>query len=119
MGWEINADSFYNIIKQFASYPKIKNLVITENGSAYHDKLVDGVVDDKERIAYFELYLAAMLRAKADGMNITGYMAWTLMDNFEWAEGYNARFGLVYNDFKTQQRIIKSSGYWWQDFLKK
>lgn len=119
MGWEVNADSFYNIIKQFGAYPKVKNLMITENGAAYLDKLVDGEVKDEERIAYFESYLAAVLKAKEEGLNITGYMAWTLMDNFEWAEGYNARFGLVYNDFKTQQRTIKSSGYWWQDFLKK
>jgi beta-glucosidase len=119
MGWEINGDSFYNIIRQFAAYPKIKNLMITENGASYPDKLIDGKVDDPERIAYFEIYLAAVLKAKSEGINITGYMAWTLLDNFEWAEGYNARFGLIYNDFKTQQRTIKSSGYWWQDFLSK
>ncbi|SER70065.1 GH1 family beta-glucosidase [Pedobacter rhizosphaerae] len=117
MGWEINADSFYNIIKQFAAYPNVKNIMITENGAAYHDKLIDNVVDDPERIHYFQLYLEAVLKAKKEGLNITGYMAWTLMDNFEWAEGYNARFGLVYNDFKTQQRTIKRSGYWWQEFL--
>ena len=65
------------------------------------------------------LYLAALLNAKNDGINITGYMAWTLMDNFEWAEGYEARFGLVYTDFKTQQRTVKKSGYWWQAFLNR
>lgn len=119
MGWEINAESFYNIIKQFAAYPNVKKIMITESGAAFHDKLVDGKVDDHERIAYFELYLTALLKAKNEGVNITGYMAWTLMDNFEWAEGYEARFGLVYNDFKTQQRTIKKSGYWWQEFLNK
>ncbi|QNK62248.1 beta-glucosidase [Pedobacter sp. PAMC26386] len=118
MGWEINGDSFYNIIKQFAAYPNVKNLVITENGAAFHDKLIGGAIDDTERIEYFRLYLLAILRAKKEGINITGYMAWTLLDNFEWAEGFNARFGLVHNDFKTQQRTIKSSGYWWQEFLK-
>ena len=118
MGWEINADSFYNIIKQFAAYPNIKEFMITENGAAFNDKLIDGKVNDDERIAYFEMYLSAMLKAKNEGVNITGYMAWTLMDNFEWAEGFEARFGLVYNDFKTQQRTIKKSGYWWQEFLK-
>lgn len=117
MGWEINANSFYNIIKQFATYPNVKEVMITENGAAFHDKLVDGKVHDAERIAYFKLYLEAMLKAKNEGINITGYMAWTLMDNFEWAEGYQARFGLIYNDFKTQQRTIKDSGYWWQEFL--
>jgi len=118
MGWEINADSFYNIVKQFASYPNIKNIMITENGAAYHDKLSNGNIVDAERIDYFKLYLAALLKAKNEGINITGYMAWTLMDNFEWAEGFNARFGLVYTDFHTQKRTIKYSGYWWQEFLK-
>ena len=119
MGWEINAESFYNIIKQFSSYQGIKNIIITENGAAYHDKLMDGHVNDVERITYFQLYLAALLRAKNDGMPVKGYMAWTLMDNFEWAEGFTARFGLIYNDFKTQERTIKDSGYWWQEFLKR
>lgn len=119
MGWEINADSFYRIIKQFAAYPQVKSILVTENGAAFHDKVIDGKIDDQQRIAYFEAYLAAMLKAKNEGVNITGYLAWTLMDNFEWAEGYQARFGLVHNDFKTQQRTIKQSGYWWQDFLSK
>lgn len=119
MGWEINANSFYNIIQQFANYPGVNNIMITENGAAFHDKLINGEVMDQERIAYFESYLAALLKAKNEGVNITGYMVWTLIDNFEWAEGYNARFGLIYNDFKTQQRTIKHSGYWWRDFLTK
>ncbi|WP_113638643.1 GH1 family beta-glucosidase [Nubsella zeaxanthinifaciens] len=119
MGWEINADSFYRIIKQFASYPQVKSIMVTENGAAFHDKVIDGKIDDRERIEYFEAYLSAMLKAKNEGINITGYLAWTLMDNFEWAEGYQARFGLVHNDFKTQQRTIKQSGYWWQQFLSK
>lgn len=118
MGWEINADSFYNIIKQFGAYPNIKNIMITENGAAYHDKFTNGKILDEERIAYFNLYLGALLKAKNDGVNITGYMAWTLLDNFEWAEGFTTRFGLVYTDFKTQKRTIKNSGYWWQEFLK-
>jgi beta-glucosidase len=118
MGWEVNENGFYNIIKQFAAYPNVKNIMITENGAAYSDKILDNHVADAERIAYFERYLKAMLLAKEEGVNITGYMAWTLIDNFEWAEGYNARFGLVHNDFKTQKRTIKASGYWWQNFLQ-
>ena len=118
MGWEVNANSFYTIIKQFAAYPQIKNLMITENGAAYRDTIAsDGHVHDQERIAYFQSYLAAVLKAKNEGINITGYMAWTLMDNFEWAEGFDKRFGLVYTDFKTQERTIKDSGYWFRDFL--
>ena len=118
MGWEVNANSFYTIIKQFATYSQIKNIMITENGAAYRDTIAsDGHVHDQERIAYFQSYLAAVLKAKNEGINITGYMAWTLMDNFEWAEGFDKRFGLVYTDFKTQERTIKDSGYWFRDFL--
>ncbi len=119
MGWEVNADGFYNIIKQFAAYPGVKNIMITENGAAYHDHLANGEIADSERIAYFELYLEALLKARNEGIPVSGYMAWTLMDNFEWAEGYQARFGLVHNDFKTQKRTIKNSGYWWKDFLNR
>ena len=120
MGWEIKADSFYNIIKQFAAYPKIKRLMITENGAAFKDTLTaDGHVHDHDRIAYFQSHLAALLKAKNEGININGYMAWTLMDNFEWAEGFDKRFGLIHTDFKTQQRTLKDSGYWFKDFLSK
>lgn len=117
MGWEVNADSFYNIIKQFAAYPNISSLMITEGGAAYTDQLSGGRIHDQERIDYFQLYLAALLKARQEGIRINGYMAWTLIDNFEWAEGFNARFGLVYNDFITQERTIKDSGHWFQQFL--
>ncbi len=118
MGWEVNPNSFYNIIKQFAAYPGIKNLMITENGAYYKDIIsTDKHIHDTERIAYFESHLTALLKLKNEGINISGYMAWTLMDNFEWAEGFQARFGLVHNNFKTQERIIKDSGYWFKDFL--
>lgn len=120
MGWEVNANSFYNIIKQFAAYPQIKQLMITENGAAYKDVISShGLIHDQERIAYFEQYLKALLKIKNEGINVTGYMAWTLMDNFEWAEGFNKRFGLVHTDFKTQERTIKDSGYWFKDFLSR
>jgi len=120
MGWEVNANSFYNIIKQFAAYPQIKQLMITENGAAYKDVISsDGLIHDQERIAYFEQYLEALLKIKNEGINVTGYMAWTLMDNFEWAEGFNKRFGLVHTDFKTQVRTVKDSGYWFKDFLSR
>lgn len=119
MGWEINPDSFVNIIRQYAAYPKIKNIMITENGAAYHDKVTEGKVHDPERISYFEAHLSALLKARQSGLNVTGYMTWTLMDNFEWAEGFNARFGLVHTDFKTQERIIKDSGHWFERFLSR
>jgi len=117
MGWEINADSFYRILKRFWLYGGVKEIIVTESGAYFKDELVNGVVDDAQRIQYFQQYLQAMQRAKQEGVNIKGYFAWTLMDNFEWAEGYKARFGLVHVDFKTQLRTIKNSGYWWRNFL--
>jgi beta-glucosidase len=117
MGWEINPQSFYRMIKRFWAYEGVKELIVTENGAAFIDKMDDGQVKDAARIAYFQLYLGALLKAKQEGVNITGYFVWTLMDNFEWAEGYHARFGLIHVDFQSQLRTIKHSGYWFRDFL--
>lgn len=117
LGWEINANSFSNIIKQFASYKQVKSIIITENGACFKDKLIDGKVNDIERINYFSSHLKALQNIAEKENKVKGYMAWTLLDNFEWAEGYTARFGLVHVDFKTQLRTIKQSGYWWRDFL--
>lgn len=119
MGWEINGESFYRLIKKFWLYGGVKEIIIAESGAAFKDELVNGEVKDDARIAYFQEYLQAMLKAKQEGVNIKGYFAWTLMDNFEWAEGYKARFGLIYVDFATQLRTIKNSGYWFRDFLQK
>jgi beta-glucosidase len=117
MGWEINPDSFYRILQRFWLYGGVKEIIVTESGAAFRDEIVNGVIDDKERIDYFQVYLRALLRAKRDGVNITGYFAWTLTDNFEWAEGYRARFGLIHTDFATQLRTIKNSGHWFRDLL--
>lgn len=118
LGWEINADSFYNMIKRFWAYNGVSQIIITENGACYKDVLENGVINDDKRIAYFQQYIRAMHKAKTEGVNIGGYFAWTLTDNFEWNEGFNARFGLVHVDFTTQLRTIKNSGYWWREFLK-
>ncbi len=117
LGWEINPDSFYRILQRFWLYGGVKEIIVTEGGAAFKDELIDGAIDDQERIDYFQVYLQALLRAKREGVNITGYFAWTLTDNFEWAEGYRARFGLIHVDFGTQLRTIKSSGYWFRDWL--
>lgn len=118
MGWEINADSFYRILKRFWLYGGVKKIIVTEGGASFKDQLVNGAVHDLKRIDYFNSYLSAMLRARKEGVNIGGYFAWTLTDNFEWTEGYLSRFGLVHVDFHTQLRTIKDSGYWFRDFLK-
>ena len=86
-------------------------LYITENGSAWYDYVTaDGKVHDPERIAYLRGHLEALHAAIADGVPLKGYFAWSLVDNFEWAEGYAKRFGLAFVDFGTQQRILKDSG---------
>ena len=117
MGWEVDPEGMYAILKQFAKYP-VKEIIITENGAAFPDQLINGRVHDLQRINFYKRYLQQILKAKQEGVNVRGYFAWTFIDNFEWAEGYRPRFGLVYNDFSTQERIVKDSGYWFRDFLK-
>lgn len=91
---------------------------ITENGMACHDTVSrDGCVHDPNRIDYLARYLSELQRAIADGVDVRGYFAWSLMDNFEWAEGYNERFGLIYVDYATQQRILKDSAYWYREVI--
>jgi beta-glucosidase len=76
-------------------------------------------VYDPERIQFFRDYLEFVLKAKSEGVPVKGYFVWSLTDNFEWSEGYEPRFGLVYVDYKTQERYIKDSGIWFRDQLKK
>ncbi|QRR04182.1 GH1 family beta-glucosidase [Dyadobacter sandarakinus] len=117
MGWEISPEGMYRIINQFSQYKAIPELIISESGAAFHDIPENGRIPDTERKEYFVQYLNAVLRAKNEGARVGGYFAWTLLDNFEWAEGYSARFGLVYVDFDTQQRTVKDSGKWFRSFL--
>ncbi|MCJ8209530.1 GH1 family beta-glucosidase [Mucilaginibacter sp. RS28] len=118
MGWEVYPPAIYQVIKKFSQYPQIKKIIITENGVAFPDEVVNGEVNDDKRIAYLQDYLAQVLKAKNEGCNVQGYFVWTLLDNFEWAEGYHPRFGLIRVDFDTLKRTVKKSGYWYRDFLK-
>lgn len=94
-------------------------IYITENGMSAHDTIsLDGRVHDPNRIDYTARHLAELEKAAADGADIAGYFHWSLMDNFEWACGYSERFGLVYVDFETQERIIKDSGYWYKNVIE-
>ena len=79
----------------------------------------DGAVHDPQRIDFVKRYLAGLQRAVDENIPVTGYLYWSIMDNFEWAEGYDKRFGLVYVDYQTQQRIPKDSFYWYADVIKK
>jgi len=118
MGWEVYPQSIYHILKKFGAHSQIKNIIITENGAAFPDEITDGEVIDPKRTEYIKANIIQILKAKQEGVNVNGYFIWTLTDNFEWAEGYHPRFGLIHVDFETQQRIIKSSGRWYADFLK-
>ena len=117
MGWEVSPDSMYRIIEQFGRYDGVNQIYITESGAAFYDTVQDGAVIDTARVDYHHHYLHHVLRARQNGFPVAGYFAWTFLDNFEWAEGYRPRFGLVYVDFRTQQRIVKASGRWFQHFL--
>jgi len=119
MDWEVYPSSMYNMIKKFNSYKGVKKILITENGAAFTDKMKNGTVHDSDRLQYLQTYLQQVHKAQQDGFNVEGYFVWTFTDNFEWAEGYHPRFGLVYVDFATQKRIIKSSGKWFREFLGK
>jgi len=117
MGWEVYPASIYHILKKYNKYPQIKKIYLTESGAAFADDVIDQKVDDPKRVAYLQEYLGQVLEAKNEGCKVDGYFIWTLTDNFEWAEGYNPRFGIIYVDFETQQRIVKSSGLWYAALL--
>jgi beta-glucosidase len=118
MGWEVYPPAIYHTLKKFNAYPQIKKMIITENGAAFPDEIIEGKINDTERVEYIKANLQQVLKAKQEGCRVEGYFVWTLTDNFEWAEGYRPRFGLIYVDFETQQRIIKSSGYWYAELLR-
>lgn len=117
MKWEVYPPSIYHILKKFDAYEKINKIIITENGAAFPDKVVQGKVMDEQRTKYIQDHLVQVLNAKKEGIKVDGYFVWSLTDNFEWAEGYHPRFGLIYVDYNTQERIIKQSGLWMRDFL--
>jgi len=96
-----------------------KPLFITENGMADIDWIsLDGKVHDPQRIDYLNKYLIEIKKSIKDGADVRGYFVWSFMDNFEWSEGYKPRFGLVYIDYKTLERTVKDSGYWYKKVIK-
>jgi beta-glucosidase len=112
-GWEVWPDALYEILVRISRDYDRPPIEITENGCSYNDGPgADGVVRDARRIAFYEGYIEAVHRAIADGADVRGYHAWSLLDNFEWAEGYEQRFGLVWVDFATGRRVLKESGRW-------
>jgi len=113
-GWEVWPQALYDMVMRITRDYNRPVIEITESGCACNNGPdANGIVRDASRVEYHREYLAALSRAIQDGADVRGYHAWTLMDNFEWAEGFSQRFGLAYVDFKTQQRTIKESGRWY------
>ncbi|WP_029067413.1 family 1 glycosylhydrolase [Lachnobacterium bovis] len=94
-------------------------LYITENGMACHDSIsADGKVHDPNRITFLDSYISAMQQASDDGADVRGYFLWSILDNFEWANGFDERFGIVYVDYRNQKRIIKDSAFWYKNVIE-
>ena len=119
MDWEIDANGIETLLLRLTDEYPVRRLYVTENGSAYPDVVrPDGTVDDPERQDYLERHLAACASAIRKGAPLAGYFAWSLLDNFEWAYGYDKRFGLVHVDYATQRRTIKGSGHHYADLIR-
>ncbi|MFY8274771.1 GH1 family beta-glucosidase [Pseudoalteromonas sp. SSDWG2] len=117
MGWEIVPDAFTKLLVDLNARYELPPIYITENGAAFDDSEVNGEVPDQPRIDYFNSHLRAVDSAMEQGVDIRGYFAWSLMDNFEWALGYSKRFGIVYVDYDTQKRTLKNSALGYKAML--
>lgn len=117
MGWEVYPEGLYHLLKKFNAYSGVKKIYVTENGAAFPDIIENGRVHDSDRTQFIQDYLAQVLRAKNEGVNVQGYIIWSFTDNFEWAEGLRPRFGLVHVDYETQKRTLKDSALWYKNFL--
>ncbi|MBT9776868.1 beta-glucosidase [Clostridium sp. MCC353] len=118
IGWHVNFDCLYWGTRFL--YERYKTpIFITENGMSSHDWVhLDGKVHDPQRIDYLQRHLRWLKKAAEEGVEAAGYFQWSFMDNFEWARGYNDRFGIVYVDYETQKRILKDSYYWYRDVIR-
>ena len=118
-GWEVYPRGIYDLLKRLQDEYSVNEIMITENGCSYGDgPNENGKVNDVKRVEYHRSHIEQILIAVDEGIPCTGYFAWSLMDNFEWAEGYSQRFGLIWVDFETLERIPKESYYWYQNFIK-
>ena len=118
MGWPVTPDALYWGVRFIYERYRIP-VMISENGIAIIDfKMDDGHVHDPQRIQFLKWYLRGLSRAADEGYPVIGYMAWSILDNFEWAFGYEKRFGLIYVDYRTQKRTMKDSAYWYSEVIK-
>jgi len=120
MGWEVCAPALRRMLVKINSEYNLPPIIITENGVAFKDEVsADGKVHDPRRIEYLKNHFIQTRLAMLDGVDIRGYMVWSLMDNFEWGHGFSKRFGLTYTDYATQQRTVKDSGEWYAEVIRK
>ena len=118
IGWEVYPDGLYELLVRLHEDYDPPPLYVTENGAAFGDTRRERHASTtRERTSYLERHLAAVARAIAAGVPVAGYFVWSLLDNFEWARGYSQRFGLVYVDFETLERVPKRSYHWYRDFI--
>ncbi len=117
MGWEVYPDGLTDLLARLHREYELPDLYITENGAAFVDDRRNGSVSDPQRISYLERHLSALGTAIAEGVPVRGYFLWSLLDNFEWALGYTKRFGIVYVDFDSLERVPKASYAWYRDFI--
>jgi len=119
MGWEVYPEGLYNLLGRLHFEYNFPAIFITENGAAFKDQIsADGRVDDPQRISYLRRHLQQVHRAIACGAPVRGYFVWSLLDNFEWTHGYSKRFGLIYVDYASQRRILKSSARWFAQVIR-
>lgn len=120
MGWEVCAPALRRMLVKINSEYNLPPIIITENGVAFKDEVsADGKVHDLRRIEYLKEHFIQTRLAMLDGVDVRGYMVWSLMDNFEWGHGFSKRFGLTYTDYTTQKRVVKDSGEWYADVIRK
>jgi beta-glucosidase len=117
MGWNIAPDGLEDLLVSLHEAHPGLPLVITENGAAFDDTVEDGRVDDPERLDYLRRHFTAAHRAMQRGVDLRGYLVWSLFDNFEWGYGFSKRFGIVHVDYDTQQRTVKRSGAWLAELI--
>jgi beta-glucosidase len=116
-GWEVYPAGLTELLTRYHTDYDLPPVYVTESGAAFPDEVIDGAVADDDRLDYLANHFAAARKAMEIGVPLQGYFVWSLLDNFEWADGYSQRFGVVHVDYPTQRRTMKKSGYWLSDVI--
>ena len=119
MGWEIYPQGLTELLLRLHQDYPVPPMFVTENGGAFKDELSNGRIHDLPRVKYIKEHIGAVAAAMRQGVKMGGYMVWSLLDNFEWASGYEKRFGIVHVDYATQRRTLKDSALWYRNFLQR